>query len=126
MLLTNPAATTTGARRLELSHALCKLLVELTFVWAADTLRLALVEKLLQEGRVLHCLGQKRHHLLLALLCGLQTAHQPLCLLLGVLEREQKTDAWKQGTGAAMYNTTAQERNNVVDRTSATNVMHAT
>ena len=82
------AMTTTGARRLELSVALCKSFVELTFVWAADALCLALVEKLLQEGRVLHCLGQKCHHLLLALLCGLQTAQQPLCLLLGILERE--------------------------------------
>ncbi len=63
--------------------------------------------------------------MLLALLCGLQTAHQPLCLLLGVLEREQETDARNQGSGAAVYEITVQECNKM-DCISATNVMHAT
>ena len=94
MLLTNLAARSQQAQGGWGCQMLCvSCFWKLTFVWAADALRLARVEKLLQEGRVLHCLGQKRHHLLLALLCGLQTAHQPLCLLLGVLERDQKSEA---------------------------------
>ena len=41
-----------------------------TFVRAADALSMPLIgQQLLQEGRVLHCLSQEGHHLLLALLC---------------------------------------------------------
>ena len=44
-----------------------------TLVGPADALCMALVgEQLLQEGGVLHCLSQERHHLLLTLFCGLQ------------------------------------------------------